>query len=338
MVAADYQSAVRAGTMAAARLHQELGLRHQIEAAGGNIDVFAAIHALDLPLLVRPLQGLLGAYLSDPAPGVLVTTQRPMSIQRFTAAHELGHFRLRHQPSLDDEENILRRMPLQVPPGGDFQEVEANAFAAEFMMPRWLIAWHTVRQGWTAADFQQPNVVYQLSLRIGASYEATCWTLARQRLILSTDVQSLLRAQPREMKIALLEAYRPQDYRGDVWLLTERDAGAKIDGSRNDLFVLRLQEHSGGGYLWNIDQLKESGFAVVRDDLQIIDAEGIGGPTIRHVTAAPPDTYRGQLAIDERRPWAPDPPLTTLTVELDLTGPEQEGFSRAERRRLLEAA
>ena len=58
MVAADYPSAVRAGTMAAARLHQQLDLRRQIEAAGGDVYVFAAIHAVDLPLLLRPLQGL----------------------------------------------------------------------------------------------------------------------------------------------------------------------------------------------------------------------------------------------------------------------------------------
>lgn len=337
MVAANYSSAVRAGTMAAARLHQKLRSRQHIEAAGGNIDVFAAIHALDLPLLVRPLQGLLGAFFSDPGPGVLVTTQRPMSIQRFTAAHELGHFRLQHQPSLDDE-SILRRLPLQAQPAGDLQEVEANAFAVEFMLPRWLVAWHAAGQKWTVSDFLRPSVVYQLSLRIGASYEATCWTLARHRFIQAAQAQELLQTQPREMKVALLDAYRPQDYRGDVWLLTERDAGAQIDGSRNDLFVLRLEEHSGGGYLWDIDQLKESGFAVVRDDLQAIDTEGVGGPVIRRVTAAPPDTYRGRLAIDERRPWDPNPPLATLAVEVDLTGPEQEGLSRAERRRLLEAA
>ena len=334
---ADYPSAVRAGTMAAARLHQQLDLRQQIEAAGGNVDVFAAIHALDLPLLVRPLQGLLGAYLSDPAPGVLITTQRPMSIQRFTAAHELGHFRLQHEPSLDDE-SILRRMPMQASPGGDFQEVEADAFAVEFMMPRWLVAWHAARQSWTVPDFRRPNVVYQLSLRIGASYEATCWTLAHHRFIQMVQARELLQTQPREMKAALLEAYRPQDYRGDVWLLTERDAGARIDGSRNDLFVLRLEEHSGGGYLWDIDQLKASGFAIVRDDLQALDTTGVGGPVIRRVTATPPDTYRGRLAIDERRPWDPYPPFATLAVEVDLTGPEQEGLSRAERRRLLEAA
>src|SRR3954451_2360519 len=259
--------------MAAARLHLRFDLRKQIESRGGNVDVFRAIYALDLPLLLRPLQGLLGAYLSEPAPRVLVTTQRPMSIQRFTAAHELGHFSLRHQPSLDDE-SILRRMPMAGEATSELQEVEADAFAVEFMMPRWLIQWHAQRQGWTVADFRRPNRVYQLSLRIGASYEATCWTLVRHRPIAPAAARELLDTEPRELKAGLLESYRPKDYRGDVWLLTERDAGTRIDGSRNDLFVLRVEEHSGGGYLWDIDQLKESGFGIVRDELEAIDSEG----------------------------------------------------------------
>ena len=337
MAAADYAGAVRAGTLAAARLHQTLGLRPTIEARGGTIDVFGAIQALDLPLLLRPLQGLLGAYLSEPTPGVLVTTQRPMAIQRFTAAHELGHYAMKHEPSLDDD-SILRRMPMAGVSTGEFQEVEADAFAIGFMMPRWLIQWHSARQGWTANDFRRPNRVYQLALRLGASYEATCWTLVRHRLISASLARELQTTPPRELKVALLEDYRPSDYRGDVWLLTERDAGTRIDGSRNDLFVLRLKEHSGGGYLWDIDQLKASGFAIVRDALEAIDGDGIGGPVIRRVTAAPGDGGRGSLQLDERRPWEPDPPLSRLKLDFDLTGPEEEGLSRAERRRLLEAA
>ena len=337
MAAADYSGAVRAGTMAAARLHQALDLRPTIEARGGTVDVFGAIQAIDLPLLLRPLQGLLGAYLNEPAPGVLITTQRPMAIQRFTAAHELGHFTMKHQPSLDDE-SILRRMPMASEPAGDFQEVEADAFAVGFMMPRWLIQWHAARQGWTADDFRRPNRVYQLALRLGASYEATCWTLVRHRLITAALARELQQTQPRELKIALLEDYRPQDYRGDVWLLTELDAGTRIDGSRNDLFVLRLQENSGAGYLWDIEQLKASGFAIVRDARQAIDGDGVGGPVIRRVTAAPGGGGRGLLQLDERRPWAPDPPLSRLALDFDFTGPEEVGLSRAERRRLLEAA
>jgi hypothetical protein len=260
-----------------------------------------------------------------------------MNIQRFTAAHELGHFSLRHHPSLDDD-SILRRMPLQGEPIGDFQEIEADSFAVEFMMPRWLIGWHTARQNWTVSDFCQPNLVYQLALRIGASYEATCWTLVRHRFIQVAQARELLQTQPRELKVALLATHRPPDYRGDVWLFTERDARARIDGSRNDLFVLRLREHSDGGYLWDIDQLKASGLAIVRDELEAIDGDGVGDPVIRRVTAAPPNTYRGRISLDERRPWDSNPPFSTLAVEVDLTGPEEEGLSRAERRRLLEAA
>lgn len=336
-MALDYASAVRAGTMAAGRLHRQLDTRAFIDRQGGNIDVFGAIYSVDLPLLLRPLKGLLGAYLSDPAHGVLVTTKRPMSIQRFTAAHELGHFSMRHQPSLDDE-SILRRMPTSPEPGNEFQETEADAFAIAFMMPKWLILAHSARQGWQVNDFRRPNIVYQLSLRIGASYEATCRTLVRYGLISQSVVTDLLGTQPRSLKVDLLNDYRPENYRGDVWLLTERDAGTRIDGSRNDLFVLRLEEHSGGGYLWDLDQLIASGFAVVRDEREALDGEGIGGPVVRRVTAAPEAAERGRMSIDERRPWQPAPPIANLTLDFDLTGPEQEGLSRAERRHLLEAA
>src|SRR5258705_7180918 len=128
---------------------------------------------------------------------------------------------------------------------------------------------------------------------MGASYEATCWTLALYNLIDRRQASELVDAKPKVIKTALLAQYTPQDYRGDVWLLTERDAGTRIDGSRGDLFVLRLAEHSGGGYLWDIDQLKASGFGIVLDELQAIDSEGIGGAVVRRVTASPPDTHRG---------------------------------------------
>lgn len=333
----SYGQAVRKGTQAAARLHQTLGLRRPIGWRGGGIDVFGIYLTRDLPLLVRPLNGLLGAYLETPIPGVLVTSQRRLNIQRFTAAHELGHALLQHRPSLDDA-RILRRMF----GGGNFaydsQEMEADAFAVELMLPRWLIHWHMQRQGWTVDDLQQPHKVYQLALRVGASYEATCRTLVRHRLIAAALARALLETQPRTLKRALLQAYRPQNYRGDVWLLTARDAGTRIDGSRDDLFILRLEEHGGSGYLWDIDQLRASGFGVVQDMLEAVDDEGIGNPVIRQVTAIPPDLCRGSVSLDERRPWDFESPYSRFGIDCDFTGPEEEGYSRAERRYLLEAA
>jgi Zn-dependent peptidase ImmA (M78 family) len=335
-VATDYASAVRAGTMAAARLHQRLSLRRELKEKGGSVDVFGAILGTDLPVLLRPLDGLLGVYLNQPYPGILVTTERRLSVQRFTAAHELGHYELKHQPSLDDD-NILRRLVPPAPSATGFQEVEANAFAAEFLMPRWLISWHCNRHGWTERSFRRPDVMYQLSLRLGVSYEATCWTLARGNLITEELARELLQTRPREIKVALLRTYRPEDYRGDVWLLTTSDAGTQIDGSRNDVFVLRLEEHSGSGYVWNMDELNQSGFAVVRDERESLDSEGIGDPVLRRVTAVSPESHRGRISMHERRPWQPHLPLSTFTADFDLTGPEEEGLSRAERRSLLES-
>lgn len=130
--------------MAAARLLSQSETRVKMQTLGGSVDVFDAAVSLNLPLLMRPLKGLLGAYIPDPIPGVLVTTERQLSIQRFTAAHELGHFRMQHRPSFDDE-SILRRMtmtPVAKATDPDFQEVEADAFAVAFLMPKWLIEWH----------------------------------------------------------------------------------------------------------------------------------------------------------------------------------------------------
>jgi Zn-dependent peptidase ImmA (M78 family) len=336
-MATDYAGAVRAGTMAAARAHAEIGTREIVDRSGGNVDVFGVISGLDLPLMLRPLKGLLGAYLDDPVPGIIVTTERRMSIQRFTAAHEFGHLRMGHQPSLDDE-GMLRRMPNSPEPTGLFQETEADAFAIGFMMPKWLILGHAARQGWQTPHFRRPDIVYQLSLRLGASYEATCRTLVRYALIDVATMDALLASKPRAQKVTLLAGYVPADYRGDVWLLTPNDAGTRIDGSRDDIFVMQLTEHSGGGYVWDFDQLVASGFVIVADDRAAVDPDGVGGPVVRRVTAAVEGADSGRVSVDERRPWQPVPPSASLTFDFDMTGPEPAGLSRADRRRFLEAA
>jgi hypothetical protein len=218
------------------------------------------------------------------------------------------------------------------------QEVEADAFAIGFLMPRWLIEWHCHRQGWLARDLAMPLNAYQLSLRLGTSYEATTWTLQRLNIVSPSIGQSLRQTPPRAIKAELLREYKPSDYRGDVWLLTERDGETRIGGSRNDHFVLRLNEHSGGGYLWNIDELKNSGFAVIRDDTESVEHQGVGNPTTRNVTAALEQAQQGELSLSEIRPWQPTVPITELKLNYDFTGPEEEGLSRAERRQILAAA
>ena len=97
----DRRIAILEGAKAAAKLHHKFGSRPYIDNHRGNVDVFGTIVKEHIPLMFRPLDGLLGLYLPDP--GILVTTQRGLSIQRWTAAHELGHATIHHEASLDDE-------------------------------------------------------------------------------------------------------------------------------------------------------------------------------------------------------------------------------------------
>src|SRR5580704_14025243 len=124
---ADYRSSILRATLEATRLQRDLGIQANVVRDVGRVDVYGAIAQLGVPLMFTKLEGLLGAYYREPAPGVLVTTERSLSQQRFTAAHELGHHYLGHTPSLDDE-SILRRTPFEVASNVNLQEVEAEAF------------------------------------------------------------------------------------------------------------------------------------------------------------------------------------------------------------------
>ena len=335
------RAAVLAGVRAALNLHGDLGTRAGLEVSGGRVDVFGDVARCGATLYFGKLDGLLGAYVPGEEPGVLITTERPLSVQRFTAAHELGHHVMGHEPSLDDE-GILRRPPFSERVRGvPRQEREADAFASAYLVPAWLVALHKNLQGWTRPEMADPCIAYQASLRFGSSYQATVHALERHKAITEDDRARLLDVEPKRIKQDLLPAgSRPPSWRGDVWLLTERDEGRVIEGSREDLFVLRLRENSGAGYLWNFDELARAGFAVLRDERER-PGDAIGGPVLRTVTALAPEgdpPSPGELQFLERRPWQPHTPLSEYHLRYDLRGPERRGMWEPERRRLLEAA
>src|ERR1700676_1287831 len=144
---ADNRAAILTGAKAAHTLHRDLGIKEQIErAGGGRVDVFGAIAKPGATLIFQPLDKLLGAYLPGDELGVLITTKRPLPVQRFTGAHELGHLYMRHEPSLDDD-NILRRAPFSASGQINRQEREADAFASMFLSPAWLLALILQHQG-----------------------------------------------------------------------------------------------------------------------------------------------------------------------------------------------
>jgi Zn-dependent peptidase ImmA (M78 family)/predicted secreted protein len=336
MTMVDNRDAVLAGAKAAHKLHNQLGLKDILSNShAGRVDVFGAIGSLGATLMFQKLDKLLGAYLPEEEPGVLITTERTLPIQRFTGAHELGHLFMRHAPSLDDE-GILRRAPFSKSSSGALQEREADAFASMFLAPAWLVARVVEDQGWASKTLTEPSVVYQASLRLGTSYRATCHILERHKAINGPHKDRLLKAEPKAIKSALLEGYEPPDWRSDVWLLTDRDEGSFIEGGRKDLFVVRLRENSGAGYLWNLEELKAAGFAVVKDD-QTSDGPGsIGGVVTRKITAQSDKRSHGQVVLEERRPWNPAKALHQFRLQYDLRGPEETGMWEPELQKMLQ--
>jgi Zn-dependent peptidase ImmA (M78 family) len=339
MADARVRAAILDAVHAAARLHNEYGSEQLVDRGEGRIDIFGILVDRGIPLLFRPLEGLLGAFINDPLPGVMITTQRPLSVQRYTTAHELGHALLHHQPSLDDE-SILHRMPFTNRPGYDLQEIQADAFASELLVPRWLLVRHVLRQGLQPSDLSKPEVIYQLSLRIGVSFRAMCYSLQRHRAIDYGTTSKLLEVKPRKIKMQLAEGVEPETWHGDVWVVTERDEGMLLEGSRNDLVILRFEEHSGSGYIWRFDELAEAGLEILEDRrVTLRQGDQIGGTVGRRVTAQPAREARGDVRLVELRPWLPAAePLNTVHLQVDLSGPVGIGLFAAERRRLLGVA
>lgn len=134
-------------------------------------DLLAAIedksgaHAvvLDLP------DGVAGAYIAkQDCPLLFVNGRQALSRQRFTLAHEFGHHRMGHSSVVDEQKAISGGYP------HDPQEVSANAFAAEFLMPRHAVAaWggERVRDTVTLED------VLLLAFEYGVSAQAARYAL-----------------------------------------------------------------------------------------------------------------------------------------------------------------
>jgi Zn-dependent peptidase ImmA (M78 family)/predicted secreted protein len=327
------RGAILEGAAAAARLHDHLDVRHAVESSGGAIDVFGALLVLEAALIFRPLDGLLGFCIRwADRPGVVISTQRSLRVQRFTGAHELGHVYLGHTESLDGEEILSRDGPT------DEREIAANSFASAFLLPKWLLQMQARRQGWDRTSMRDPQTVYQLALRVGASYGATCVALETHNIIDGPTSKELMNTLPRTIKAGLLAGLSIENYFPDVWLLTERDEGLALEGQPDDLFILRLTEKAGAGYLWNTTDLVNSGFAILRDQREIPSPhEVVGGPVTRALTARRSDPAQGHFALELKRPWQKEgAAIASLHLAYDLYGKEI-GMPRAIRRQLAAA-
>jgi Zn-dependent peptidase ImmA (M78 family) len=325
------------GAKEAERILRILDVRSRLLSTNEQVDVFDALAWLDVVVVFRPLFGLLGAYMRGDEPGVLISTRRQLSVQRFTAAHELGHAILRHEPSLDSADVLRRAANDQSGPkiagfASYLQEIEADAFAGSLLLPVWLLTHHAKKQGWSRSSLTSEDVVYQLSLRCGASFQATAWALERNGLIAANARSRLIELKPKAIKARLGHMEPVVKTRSDAWNLTRGDANANIPVALGDTVNVTLLQQAGSGYLWRLtgtppNQLSEIDVAVG------VDRAAIGGPSARRILFRADASGRAVIVFEHKRPWESDP-IDRVSFKLDVTEPEH-GLSRANRARLM---
>lgn len=328
------------GMKAALGLLHDLGLDREGKRSQ-RVDVFDSIDRTGAALMFKPMEKLLGAFMKQNGmAGIILNTERPLGMQRFTAAHELGHLILQHDPHADDD-GILRRGPIAdgrafklVPP----EEREADAFASYFLLPPYLIAAQMEVQGWRPEHFSSPENVYQASLRFGTSFSGAVYGLEREQVIGAGLRQQLLKARPQSLKLALLDGQPlPNPRRSDVWHLTEKDEGAVVEAGRDDLFLLRLREDIGAGYVWTFDEMRDAGFVILKDGREPVPEGQIGAPTVRRILAQAERPLASTLRLTECRPWDPEDDPHTLTLHCRTATSDESGLFERQRLERLAA-
>lgn len=102
------------------------------------VEVEAIAHALGVPVVHVANPGWSGAVKSEGTKAVIWLDQAESEERkRFTIAHELGHLLL-HPPGMEFRDSSF---------GGDQLEREANEFAADILMPLWMLEPIAVKLG-----------------------------------------------------------------------------------------------------------------------------------------------------------------------------------------------
>lgn len=102
------------------------------------VDVLGCAQAVGMPIYSTPLGHGVSGMIKRENDGFVcyVDSTEPSVRQRFTAAHELGHFVL-HRDKIGEthSDNYM----LRADGFNGYQETQANSFAADLLMPRDLI-------------------------------------------------------------------------------------------------------------------------------------------------------------------------------------------------------
>ncbi len=154
------------------------------DAMRAPVPLESIVHNLGLKLQAKPLaDGLSGVLLIEGGQGVIGynALHHPVR-QRFTIAHEIGHFQLHvHEASqLFIDKTITFHRNYGSSSGSDRMEVEANGFAAALLMPKKLVL-EEIQKG--DVDLDDEDDIAALAKRFGVSTAAMSFRLVNLGLV-----------------------------------------------------------------------------------------------------------------------------------------------------------
>lgn len=111
------------------------------------VNILKVAHALGARVAFEPFGEELSGMLvrKDDQVIIGVNSRHPQTRQRFTIAHELGHWQLGHEGELFLDKTLrsrsvsIKKRDPRAAQGTDRDEIQANAFAAAILMPESLL-------------------------------------------------------------------------------------------------------------------------------------------------------------------------------------------------------
>jgi Zn-dependent peptidase ImmA (M78 family) len=284
----------------AKRARAELGLDPD-----SPVDVFAAIRRAGLWLLFNETEHLLGAMSREGVGGIMINPARPLGMQRYTAAHELGHWYLHPDDVVWDSEDENN-------PRDPIKELGAQEFAASFLMPRRLVN-HTLRRlGVELGGHIDDVTAYRLGLNLGVSYEAILRQLQSINAITFAERAELARSTPASIK-ASLTGGRSVNRDAAVWE-TSVDEMERLEVTLGDEIAISLPENRTTGYRWNVSNA-DVPLNLVQDNFIRSDEQLIGTPGHRKLIfrAEGEGVWQQQLVL-QRKTREPSPSTQQLSL------------------------
>jgi len=344
--------ALARASMAAQRV-----LARHVNAWDSPIDVFSIVQREGIWLASRPLDGgLFGFYLrTDQAAGIVVNSNHPETLQRYTCAHELGHHVLGHRSHLDDQHDVsgpLRR--------SNADELAAQVFAGNLLMPLQAVNRALRRHG---VERREPSSaeVYLIARDMDVSYSAAVWQLVTLGRLSQTAAQAYVREGAAAAKRKLRPGASPTgDNRADLVLLDVRMHEQGILCRVGDEIRLRLTENPTTGFRWNVggsdvterpdvrawlggtDLFQTSpgtaraaalrGVALVSDSFDDRSELGeVGGSGIREFVLIATEPGATELRADLTRAWEPETPAQQFRADLRISPTHLlDGFARTQ--------